>query len=256
MTRHARAFDTRVTRLLPPTSVLPFSRPRTFPRAVAIVATTAVIAVVLVAITAATTIAANTVAVTPEQSVTVVGVFPSLKSVIEDVCRRAGVELRGFEAADREVSVTYNEVPLTTALAGLLRTESYLVGVTAGESGNPARVAWIRVVGSGDNAPRQATAGEVPRPSSRPVPTMGFEVPATFGDAEFSSEDPEQRARALHAIASRLIASKQVMSADPQALAATLQQYPHARELVTQLRDEQQDPDIRARLDQVLAALR
>jgi hypothetical protein len=236
--------------------VHPFSRPRTLPRSVAVVAATAVLAIALVAVTSAITIAANTVAVTPEQSVTVVGVFPSLKSVIEDVCRRAGVELRAFEAADREVAVTYNGVPLTTALAGLLRDESYLVGVTAGESGRPARVAWIRVVGSGGSAPRQPGTGEMPPASSRPVPTMGFEVPATFGDAEFSSEDPEQRARALHAIASRLIASKQVLSADPQVLAATLQQYPHARELVTQLRDEQQDPDIRARLDQVLASLR
>jgi hypothetical protein len=45
------------------------------------------------------------------------------------------------------------------------------------------------------------------------------------------------------------------MSADPKALAGMLQQYPHARELVTQLRNEQEDPDIRARLDQVLASL-
>ena len=217
-------------------------------------------AILLVTIVAAakgpvTTFAQSTIEVTPEQSVTVLGVFPSLKSVITEVCRRADVELRAFEAVDREISVAYSRVPLTSLLEGLLREESYLVGVTAGQADKPPRVAWIRVVGSGDNAPHQLDSAGVAAPSPRPVPTMGFEVPATFGDAEFSSEDPEQRARALHAIASRLIVSKQVMSADPQALAGMLQQYPHARELVTQLRNEQEDPDIRARLDRVLAAL-
>jgi len=214
------------------------------------------IALVTLANTPVLSFAENLIEVTPEQSVTVLGVFPSLESVITELCKRSHVELRAFEAADHEVTVAYSAVPLTVALEGLLRDESYLVGVTAGESGQPPRVAWLRVAGSGDSAPHQNDARGAAADSGRPVPTMGFEVPATFGDAEFTSEDPEQRARALHAIASRLIASKQVMSADPQALAGMLQQYPHARELVTQLRDEQQDPDIRARLDQVLAALR
>lgn len=199
--------------------------------------------------------AESTIDAAPGQSVTVVGVFPSLKSVIEEVCRDAGVELRAFDASDREVTVAYKGVPLTTALEGLLRQETYLVGVTAAEAGQPPRVAWLRVFGNGDNAPQQVPATETPAPPAVGVPTMGFEVPATFGNAEFSSEDPEQRARALHSIASRLIASKQVMSADPQALAAMLQQYPHARELLTQLRNEQEDPELRARLDQVLASL-
>lgn len=200
-------------------------------------------------------LADTTIEVTQEQSVTVVGVFPSLKSVIDDLCRRAGVELRAFEAEDRAVTVAYNRVPFTAALEGMLREESYLVGVTATESGKPPRVAWVRVAGSAADATRQTPAGESVTTPARAVPTMGFEVPATFGDAEFTSEDPEQRARALHAIASRLIASKQVMTADPKALAVMLQQYPHARELVTQLRNEQEDPDLRARLDQVLASL-
>jgi hypothetical protein len=199
--------------------------------------------------------AENTIEVTPDQSVTVLGVFPSLRSVIAEVCQRGHVELRAFEAPDREVTVAYKGVPLTTALEGLLREESYLVGVAAADRGKPPRVTWIRVVAGGDTAPRQPEPTGAAATPTPPVPTLGFEVPATFGDAEFSSEDPEQRARALHAIASRLIASKQLMSADPQALAATLQQYPHARELVTQLRNEQDDPDIRARLDQVLASL-
>lgn len=215
----------------------------------------AALVIALVALAPTTSVAENTVEVTQEQSATVVGVFPSLKSVIDDLCRRAGVELRAFEAEDREVTVAYNRVPLTTVLEGLLREESYLVGVTATETGKPSRVAWLRVAGGAADATRQTPTSDSVTTPARGVPTMGFEVPATFGDAEFTSEDPEQRARALHAIASRLIASKQVMSADPKALAVMLQQYPHARELVTQLRNEQEDPDIRARLDQVLASL-
>jgi len=195
------------------------------------------------------------VEVNQEQAVTVVGVFPSLKSVIAQVCRHGGVELRAFDARDREVTVSYHGVPLTTALEGLLREESYLVGVTASDPGKPPRVAWLRVVGGSDIGLERPPPGEAGSESSAPRPTMGFEVPATFGNAEFSSEDPEQRARALHAIASRLVTTKGVMSADPRALAAALRDYPHARQLVTQLRDEQEDPDVRTRLDQVLAAL-
>ena len=228
--------------------MLRFSR-RTFQLSIA------ALAFALVAFIPTTSVAENNVEVTQEQLATVVGVFPSLKSVIDDLCRRAGVEVRAFEAEDRAVTVAYNRVPLTTALEGLLREESYLVGVTATEAGKPPRVAWIRVAGGAADATRQTPTGDSVVSPTRAVPTMGFEVPATFGDAEFTSEDPEQRARALHAIASRLIASKQVMSADPKALAVMLQQYPHARELVTQLRNEQEDPDIRARLDQVLASL-
>lgn len=228
--------------------MLRFSR-RTFQLSIA------ALAFVFVAFAPTASVAESTLEVTQDQSVTVVGVFPSLKSVIDDLCHRAGVELRAFEAEDREVTVAYKGVPLTTALEGLLREESYLVGVTATETGKPPRVAWIRVAGSAADATRQAPTGDSVTTPALAVPTMGFEVPATFGDAEFTSEDPEQRARALHAIASRLIASKQVMSADPKALAVMLQQYPHARELVTQLRNEQEDPDIRARLDQVLASL-
>lgn len=217
----------------------------------AALATTLLVAMTAVAIRPSVSFAENTIAVTPEQSVTVLGVFPSLKSVITEVCDRADVELRAFDTADREITVAYKNLPLTDVLEGLLREESYLVGVTAG---TPPRVAWLRIVGSGSGAPHPVEGGSPV--TARPAPTMGFEVPATFGGAEFTSEDPEQRARALHEIASRLIASKQVMSADPKALAVMLGDYPHARELITQLRDEQEDPDIRARLDQVLASLR
>jgi hypothetical protein len=200
--------------------------------------------------------AESTIEVTSEQSVTMVGGFPSLRSAITELCQRAHVELRAFEAADREVAVVYRSVPLAVVLEGLLREENYLVGVTSEEAGRPPRVAWIRVAGSGNVTPaRRDTAGAA-EPSGSTVPAMRFEVPATFGNAEFTSEDPEQRARALHSIAARLVASKQLMSADPQALAGALEAYPHARELLTQLRDEQEDPEVRARLDQVLASLR
>jgi len=213
------------------------------------------IALVFVMIVPAAALAENTVDVTPAQTVTVVGVFPSLKSVMEEVCRRGGVELRGFEAGDRPVTISYDQVPLATAIEGLLREESYLVGVTPSEAGKPPRITWIRVVGSNDGAPRQVTPGGAPPVSSRAPPALSFEVPATFGGAEFSSEDPEQRARALHAIASRLLSTEQVLNADPRALASTLQQYPHARELVTQLRDSQEDPEIRGKLEAILTSL-
>jgi hypothetical protein len=195
------------------------------------------------------------IASTPGQVVTVRGDFPSLAGVVEDLCRKAGVELRGYEAGDRAVRVRYDAVPLPDALAGLLRQESYLVGVTAGDGDAPIRVSWVRVVAGPTGGSAAKTAEAEPSPARSKLPVMSFEVPATFGAAEFTSEDPEQRARALKAVAGRLLTNPGLLAADPAALAPALAAYPHARELLTQLRAEQEDPELRGRLDALIAAL-
>lgn len=192
------------------------------------------------------------VTVTPSQSATVIGDFPSLRGLVSELCRQSGIELRAFEATDRPVRVRYEGVALPAVFAGLLRQESYLLGVTAGD-GNAVRVSWLQIV-AGEAGPASAAAG-ADAPLARPMPVMSFEVPAKFGEVEFTSEDPEQRARALQSVANRLLADPALLATDPSVLAATLAAYPHAGELLRQLRDGQEDPELRARLDAIVAAL-
>jgi hypothetical protein len=196
----------------------------------------------------------STLSVSAEQAVTAAGDFPSLKTFLEDICRLAAVELRAFEAADRAVTVSYAGVPLAEMFEGLLRQESYLVGVAPGPDEHAVRVRWLRVVGDGAKAVPSAPAAPAAS-APPPPPVMNFEVPASFGGAEFASEDPEQRARALDAVATRLLETERLMASDPAVLAATLGEYPHARALLTHLRDNQENPELRVKLDAILAAM-
>lgn len=189
-----------------------------------------------------------------DQTVTVRGDFPSLERLIEEVCRLSAVELRAFDAPDRPASVAYAGVRLAEALEGLLREESYLVGVAPGPAGQPVKVRWLRVVGRNLNAHSHG-ATTAKGKENPPLPVTSFAVPATLGGMEFSSEDPEQRARVLEAVATRLVESGALQGADPAAIARSLAEYPDARRLVTQLRDAQSDAALRGRLDAILAAL-
>ena len=135
-------------------------------------------------------------------------------------------------------------------LEGLLRQESYIVGVSPGDGGT-TRVVWLRVTGGPPGIPVA--------PSEESPPPLAFEVPSTFGEATFASENPEQRARALEGIATRLLAGANggngLLAAKPEVIANVLRGYPHASDLVRQLRDEQADPAVKAKLNAVLSAL-
>jgi hypothetical protein len=192
------------------------------------------------------------VEVEADQTITVVGEFASLKGLLHELCRNARVELRAYDADDRPVKIEYQRMPLGTALQGLLRRESYIVGVSPTDVPGATRVVWLRVTGGPPGVPVDP-ADETP-----PAP-LAFEVPSSFGATSFTSEDPDQRARALEAVAKRLLASdksaRAVLAADPSAVAAALRGYPHAGALIRQLRDDTADPETRSKLDAIIAEI-
>lgn len=195
---------------------------------------------------------ATRVEVDADQTITVVGEFESLKALLEELCRSARVELRAYDADDRPVRVDYQRLPLGSALASLLRRESYIVGVSPTDLPGTTRVVWLRVTGGPPGVP-------VDPAEETPSAPLAFEVPSSFGATSFTSEDPDQRARALEAVAKRLLASdaslRGVFAADPSAIAAALRGYPHGAALVRQLRDEASDPATRSKLDAVIAEI-
>ena len=191
------------------------------------------------------------VAVTPEQIATVEGEFESLKKLLDELCRLGGVELRSYDPDDRAVRVEYADLPLSTVLAELLRRESYIVGINRAEGTTATRVVWLRVTGGPPGVPVA--------PEAEPAPPLAFEVPSSFGETSFASEDPVQRARALESVTKKLLESesgaRSLLAADPTAVAGALRGYPHAGALLRQLRDDQGDPAMRAKIDAVLAEI-
>jgi len=89
--------------------------------------------------------------VSADQEVSLSGESPSLRAVVEELCDRAGIELRGYGAPDREFHGSYHDVPATGLLPRLLRDESHVVGLTTDEK-HHTRIAWLRVLGEADPA--------------------------------------------------------------------------------------------------------
>jgi hypothetical protein len=186
------------------------------------------------------------VVVTADQTATVIGTFDSLTELLSDLCAKAGVELRSYDAPDHPISASHTERPLSEVIERLLSKENYLLGVRGGRAeGSPMEVAWIRVTGSkgsGDEA----------------VPG-GLDVPSTFGETAFDSEDPTDARRAQEAVAARLLANEaqvaQFLKMDPRALAASLRQYPHIDVVLRKLRADQQHPAVVEKLDAVIGEL-
>ncbi len=190
-----------------------------------------------------------------DQTTTVAGEFGSLRALLEDLCRQGGIELRSFDAPDRAVTVHYESVPLTTALRGLLREESYLLGVTAQSGATGSRITWIRVMAKGDGP-----AAGSPVTSNAPMPAKPASPPPPPPAVPSVDEDPERIARVTRELADRLFAKPEqigpFLETSPQVIAGTFRKYPEAIAIVTQLRDEQGDPAIRQKLEQVLEVLR
>jgi len=182
----------------------------------------------------------------PDQATSIDGTFTSLAELLTELCTRAKVELRAYDAPDRPLTATVTKRPLAEVLERVLSQENYLVGVRGGDSPqSPLRVVWIRVIGAKN--PELAAS---PR---------GIAVPSDFGSTEFDAERPTDRSRAQEAVAKSLLADearvRQLLEADPEAIAQSLRQYPHIDALLGKLRAEQEHPEVAAHLDAVIAAL-
>jgi len=180
------------------------------------------------------------------QTTTVVGRFPSLARLLRDVCQRANVELRAFDAVDRPVTVDQLARPLPEVIAHLLSEENYLLGVRGPDvPDRPPEIAWLRVTGS--------------RESHAEAMLSGLSVPSQFGSRSFEEESPSETRRAEHSVAARLLGDQrlrsQLLAMDPAELAESLRQYPHIEDLLGDMRAGQ-EPEVREKLDAVIRRLR
>jgi GDP-D-mannose dehydratase len=87
-----------------------------------------------------------------DEYVTATGEANSVRSLIGEICRQAGIDLRTYTAPDRRYAGHLEGEPLADALRRILRSESYLVGVRLDAQSDEKRMTWLHVLASNDAA--------------------------------------------------------------------------------------------------------
>jgi hypothetical protein len=197
------------------------------------------------------------------QRVTIAGDSPSLRAVIEEVCRQAGIQLRTYAAPDRRCSAHLERVPVADALRSMLRTESYLVGFRAEQDSRQGRVTWLRVLGAtgtgSTSIPRTASAAPQPAPvAAPPGPASQFVISSSLLFQAFGTFDPKRREQAQQEILTRISDPEQLsrfLATDPKELAKMFNRYRDSAVTLRRLQSLAERPEIQAKFDEILAAI-
>jgi hypothetical protein len=208
------------------------------------------------------------VAIAGDQRATVVGETPSLKAVVQEICRQAGIELRAYGAPDRRYVGKLENVPLTDAFRSLLRTESYIVWMRSGTPDEPARVRWMRVLGPEPSTPTAAATAAafaplqqaVPAaaPPAPPAPTGRFSLSTALLFQAFGTYDPARREQAQREIIERLAQPEQLqrfLATDPKEMTTMFGRYRDYEQTIRRLMAMSGQAEVQAKLEQVLKEL-
>jgi hypothetical protein len=205
-----------------------------------------------------------TIEVYDSQRVTVSGSFDSLRGAVTELCRRAGVDLRAYEAEDRSFTASYEDLSLADALARLLRSEIYLAGLRPGERGG-AVVTWLRVSGSKGGVatpPTPALAALAPAAVTLEPGIEAIELgvaPKIVETALTSSDTAARntaRRRILEALSEDQASLQRYIDRDVTLVVDELAGFPHAADLVSSLQNVTRDMDERNHIQAILRALR
>jgi hypothetical protein len=199
------------------------------------------------------------------QLVTMEGQAPSLARLLADLCTRTGATLRGYEAGDRPITVSYEDVPLREVLQRMLRDETYMIGVHAGRSSkngaSDVEVSWVHVTGSKSGTPPSGAVAIPPPLPATPTPTTtkvpssmtGFGVAPGVITQALGSQNADERRAATREIAERLEENPgeldMFLDADMGSAADELADFPFATEALRTFAIRQKDPVARAKLD-------
>jgi len=193
--------------------------------------------------------------VAPDQRTTLSGRQPSLKTVVEDLCYRAGVDLLFYDAEDRTFGGEYTVLPLKELLARILSRESYMIeAVRVGES-QTEMVFSLRVLGDSNTASaRRAHGGGVIR-------NRQFQVPPEILTNAFGSSDPNdaERQTALETIGARISGNpsqlKGFLMTDSRLIAQALERHKDVVAGLRQLQARYPDPMISAKIEEIIGEL-
>jgi hypothetical protein len=195
------------------------------------------------------------------QKVTIVGSSDSLRSAIADLCARAQVRLIAYEAEDRPFSASYQQLPLSEALARLLRAEIFLVGLSPREDGAGELVTWLRVSGAKGGIGGTVLAGGGAQPTApSAVAAIDIGVAADVIEAALTSDDTIVRNNARRTILENLRGNpaplQRYLETDVTVLVEQLVEFPHAAEFLNSLQSVGGDVKQRSQIQTVLRGIR
>jgi len=199
------------------------------------------------------------------QRVTVSGNFDSLRRAIAEVCKRAGVELRAYDAEDRPFTASYESIPLADALARLLRSEIYLAGLRPAEPSGGAIVTWLRVSGSkrgvaGLTLAASSTEAAPPVSLEPGIAAIELGVAPKIVETALTSSDTSARntarRRILEALSEDQASLQRYVDRDVAQVVDELAGFPHAVELLVSLQNVTHDVSERNHIQAILGALR
>ena len=205
---------------------------------------------------------ALTLDVDPAQNVTLVGSSESLRATIVDLCARADVRLLAYDAEDRPFSASYQQMPLSEALARLLRAEIFLVGLRPSQRGTGDVVTWLRVSGAkgGAGGGGPLPSASVTHPTAAAVAAIDIGVAADVIDAALTSDDTIARNNARRTILENLRSNpaplQRYLETDAATLVDQLIGFPHAAEFLNSLQSVSSDVKQRSQIQTVLRGIR
>jgi len=201
-----------------------------------------------------------TIEVDPDQRVTIVGSSDSLRSAVTDLCARADVRLLAYEAEDRPFSASYQQLPLSEALARLLRSEIFLVGLSPRQDGEGDLVTWLRVSGAKGGVGGPLFAGTQAGGSPSAVAAIDLGVTSDVLATALSSDDVIARNNARRTILQNLRGDpaplQRYLQNDVVVLVDQLVGFPHAAEFLNSLQSVGGDVKQRSQIQMVLRGIR
>jgi hypothetical protein len=202
-----------------------------------------------------------TIDVDDAQKVTIVGSSDSLRSAITDLCTRADVRLVAYEAEDRPFSASYQQLPLSEALARLLRSEIFLVGLRPREQGAGELVTWLRVSGAkGGVGGALIAGGAQSAPSANAAAAIDLGVAAEVIETALTSDDTIARNNARRTMLENLRSNpaplQRYLETDVMILVEQLVEFPHAAEFLNSLQSVGGDVKQRSQIQTVLRGIR
>jgi len=203
-----------------------------------------------------------TIEVDSTQKVTIMGSSDSLRGAIADLCTRANVRLLAYEAEDRPFSASYQQLPLSEALARLLRSEIFLVGLRPRDDGGGDLVTWLRVSGAkgGVGGPLFAAGATDTRFPTSLAAAIDLGVAANVIETVLTSDDTIARNNARRTILENLRSNpaplQRFLETAPATLAEQLMEFPHATEFLNSLQSVGRDVKQRSQIQTILRGIR
>jgi len=199
------------------------------------------------------------------QLVTMSGQAASLAQLVADLCAKTGTTLRGYEAGDRPIMVSYEDVPLRDVLQRMLRDETYMIGVRAGASTKDAstdvEVSWVHVTGSkSGTAPAHVVTVPLAAPSAPPAKVpgsmAGFGVSGNVITQALGAQNADERRAATLQLAEHLEANPgeldNFLANDMGSTADELASFEFANEALRTISIRQKDAVARAKIDAIV----